>query len=70
MPSEGEAIRAALEAHPGMVTVKVTGNAHSAASLMIMAADRIEMSAGSLMLIHDPSIGAYGNPAIACRLCC
>jgi ATP-dependent protease ClpP protease subunit len=63
MPSEGEAIRAALEAHPGMVTVKVTGNAHSAASLMIMAADRIEMSAGSLMLIHDPSIGAYGNPA-------
>ena len=63
MPSEGEAIRAALEAHTGMVTVKVTGNAHSAASLMIMAADRIEMSAGSLMLIHDPSIGAYGNPA-------
>lgn len=63
MPSEGEAIRAAFEAHPGNVTVKVTGNAHSAASLMIMSADHIEMSAGSLMLIHDPSTGAYGNPA-------
>lgn len=61
-PSEGEAIRAALEAHPGKVTVKVTGNAHSAASLMIMSADRIEMSAGSLMLVHDPSAPAYGNP--------
>lgn len=62
-PSEGEAIRAALEAHPGNVTVKVTGNAHSAASLMIMAADHIEMSAGSLMLIHDPSVATHGNPA-------
>lgn len=63
MPSEGEAIRAALEAHPGRVTVKVTGNAHSAASLMIMSADHIEMSAGSLMLIHDPSVYASGNAA-------
>lgn len=63
MPSEGEAIRAALEAHPGQVTVKVTGNAHSAASLMIMSADHIEMSAGSLMLIHDPSVYAGGNAA-------
>lgn len=64
MPSEGEAIRAAMEAHPGKVTVKITGNAHSAASLMIMAADHIEMSAGSLMLIHDPSRPAYGTPAM------
>lgn len=63
MPSEGEAIRAAIAAHPGKVTARVTGNAHSAASLMIMSADKIEMSAGSLMLVHDPSSGAYGNPA-------
>lgn len=62
-PSEGEAIRAAFAAHPGKVTVKVTGNAHSAASLMIMSADHIEMSAGSLMLVHDPSSSAYGNPS-------
>jgi len=62
-PCEGEAIRAALEAHPGKVTVKVTGSAHSAASLMIMSADHIEMSAGSLMLIHDPSTYVIGTPA-------
>lgn len=63
VPSEGEAIRAAFEAYPGEVTIKITGNAHSAASLMVMSADQIEMSAGSLMLIHDPSMSAYGNPA-------
>lgn len=62
-PSEGEAIRAAFEAHPGNVMVKVTGNAHSAASLMIMGATEVEMSAGSLMLIHDPSTVVSGNPA-------
>ena len=62
-PSEGEAIRAALEAHPGKVTVVVTGNAHSAASLMIMSADVIRMSAGSLMLIHDPYTCDCGTAA-------
>jgi len=61
-PTEGEAMRAAIEAHPGKVTVLVTGAAHSAASLMVMGADRIEMSAGSLMLVHDPGRGAWGNP--------
>lgn len=62
-PFEGEAVRAAFESHPGKVMVKVQGAAHSAASLMVMGADRIEMSAGSLMLIHDPSTGVWGNPA-------
>jgi len=62
MPSEGEAIRAAFAGYDGRVNVFVTGNAHSAASLMIMGADNIEMSAGSLMLIHDPSQMARGNP--------
>ncbi|MEY8143022.1 ATP-dependent Clp protease proteolytic subunit [Falsihalocynthiibacter sp. CO-5D18] len=62
-PEEGEAIRAALMAHPGKVTVKIAGAAHSAASLMIMGADDIEMSAGSTMLIHDPSADTYGNAA-------
>jgi len=62
MPSEGEAIRAAFAGYDGRVNVFVTGNAHSAASLMIMGADNIEMSAGSLMLIHDPSQMAHGTP--------
>lgn len=62
-PVEGEAMRAAIEAHPHKVTAKIQGAAHSAASLMVMGADWIEMSAGSLMLIHDPSTFIGGNPA-------
>jgi ATP-dependent protease ClpP protease subunit len=62
-PVEGEAIRAAFEAHQGKITVMIQGAAHSAASLMVMGADEIEMSAGSLMLIHDPSTRVFGNPA-------
>ncbi|NVK57320.1 MAG: Clp protease ClpP [Alteromonadaceae bacterium] len=54
-PYEGEAIRSAFEAHRGRVTVIVGGVAASAASLMIMSADRIEMSAGSFLMIHNPS---------------
>lgn len=54
-PTEGEAIRSMLVAHPGKVTVRVAGDAASAASLMIMGADRIEMSQGSIIMIHDPS---------------
>lgn len=54
-PFEGEAIRVALAAHPGRVRVIVGGIAASAASLMIMSAERIEASAGSFIMIHDPS---------------
>jgi ATP-dependent protease ClpP protease subunit len=62
-PVEAEAMRAAFEAYPGKITALIQGAAHSAASLMVMGAAEIEMSAGSLMLIHDPSTGVYGNPA-------
>ncbi|MBR9893326.1 hypothetical protein GYB14_16630 [bacterium] len=60
-PYEGEAIRAAFEAHKGRVTVIVGGVAASAASLMIMSADRIEMTAGSFLMIHNPSRALYGT---------
>lgn len=60
-PYEGEAIRAAFEAHKGAVTVVVGGVAASAASLMIMSADRIEMTAGSLLMIHNPASCLCGN---------
>jgi ATP-dependent protease ClpP protease subunit len=58
---EGEAARVMLVGHKGKVTVHITGNAHSAASLMAMGADEIVMSMGSLMLIHDPSAGYFGT---------
>lgn len=61
-PHEGEAVRATIEAHPGKVTVIVAGLAASATSLLIMAADRIEVTAGSFIMIHDPSTCICGNP--------
>ena len=62
-PFEGEAIRAALEAHPANVEIRIEGIAASAASLIAMGGDRILMSAGSLMMIHDPSSCICGNEA-------
>lgn len=62
-PYEGEAIRAAIEAHRGRVTVIVGGIAASAASLMIMSATRIEMTAGSFLMIHNPSSCVCGTPS-------
>lgn len=52
---EGAAIYAALKRHDGNVTVMVEGVAASAASLLAMAGDEIVMTAGSLMMIHDPA---------------
>ena len=62
-PTEGEAIRAMLAGHDGEVTVKVAGDAMSAASLMIKGADIIEMSEGSIFMIHDPSALTFGDEA-------
>ena len=62
-PMSGEAIRAALADHAGTVTVQVRGEAMSAASLLIMGADRIEVTAGSVIMIHDPSTITIGTAA-------
>ena len=62
-PVSGEAIRVLMSVHPGDVTVRIAGDAASAASLMIMGATRIEMSAGSVLMIHDPSTMTFGDVA-------
>lgn len=62
-PTAGEAIRVMLAGHEGGVTVKVAGDASSAASLLIMGAHRIEVSAGSVLMIHDPSTFTFGDEA-------
>ena len=62
-PIQGEAIRVMLKEHGGKVTVKVAGDASSAASMMIMGADEILVSLGSVVMIHDPSTCAFGNSA-------
>ncbi len=50
-----------LVAYPGKVNITVSGTAASAATVLCMAADRLEMTPGSLWMIHDPSIVAIGN---------
>lgn len=58
---DGIAIHSLLKSHPGKVTVIVDAAAFSAASLIAMAGDQILMRTGSLMMIHDPSIGVFGT---------
>jgi len=50
-----------IVAYPGMVSITVSGTAASAATVLAMAADRLEMTSGSLWMIHDPSLIAFGN---------
>lgn len=57
----GAGIYNALKEHKGKVTVKVDGKAMSAASVIAMAGDEVQMSPGSIMMIHNPLTGVYGN---------
>lgn len=50
-----------IAAYPGKVNITVSGTAASAATVLCMAADHLEMTPGSLWMIHDPSIMAIGN---------
>lgn len=50
---EGVAIYNLLREHPAAVTVKVMGLAASAASVIAMAGDRIEMGIGTFLMIHN-----------------
>lgn len=50
-----------IRAYPGSVRITVSGTAASAATMLCMAADRLEMTPGSLFMIHDPSMMAFGN---------
>lgn len=58
---EAVAMMAALDGFKGTVTAYVDGLAASAASSLIMSADRIVMAEGSMLMIHDPYAFAVGN---------
>lgn len=60
---EGIAIYNALRNHPARVTAYVDGVAASIASVIAMAADTVEMSPNSTMMIHDASSATAGNAA-------
>jgi len=58
---EGFAIYNLLRAHQGEVTVKVVGMAASAASLVAMAGDRIEVARAGFLMIHNTWAAVIGN---------
>lgn len=58
---EGMAIYNLLRDHGGEVTVKVIGLAASAASVIAMAGDRVEVARAGFLMIHNAWIGAWGN---------
>lgn len=59
--SEGAAIHALLSARSGVTNIVIEGIAASAASLIAMAGETVTMSAGSVMMIHDPSGYTFGT---------
>ena len=50
-----------LRDYPGKVTVKIDGLAASAASVVAMAGDTVQMVPTALMMIHNPSTVAWGD---------
>lgn len=54
----------AIHHYPGKVYLVISGTAASAATVVAMAADRLEMTPGSLFMIHDPMLAAFGNEAV------
>jgi ATP-dependent protease ClpP protease subunit len=58
---EGIAIYNVLREHPQPITVKVMGIAASAASVIAMAGNTLEIGAASFLMIHNCSVFAAGN---------
>jgi ATP-dependent protease ClpP protease subunit len=58
---EGVAIYNQLREHPARVTVKVMGLAASAASLIAMAGDEIQIGRGAFLMVHNAWAQAVGN---------
>lgn len=58
---EGIAIYNVLREHPQPITVKVMGMAASAASIIAMAGDTVEIGTASFIMIHNCWVLAMGN---------
>lgn len=58
---DGSEIYTTLKDYPGNVTVKIVGLAASAASFIAMAGNKVLMSPTAQIMIHNASVGAYGD---------
>ncbi len=54
-------IYSALMDYPGEITVKISGLAASAASVVAMAGNKVEMAATSMIMVHNPATTVYGD---------
>lgn len=54
------AIYTRLKEHKAKITVKIDGWCASAATIIAMAGDSIEISVGGIFMIHDPAAGILG----------
>jgi ATP-dependent Clp protease protease subunit len=61
MVFEAQAIKTALEQHPARVIAHVDGQACSAASVLMLAGDEIEIAPGGFAMIHNPTTLAWGD---------
>ncbi|MGV1793859.1 head maturation protease, ClpP-related [Rhizobium sp. A37_96] len=63
-----EAIFTILSMSPAQITARIEGLAASAATLIAMAADRVEIASNGFMLIHEPYSGGAGGTADELRI--
>lgn len=60
---EGVAIKNLLDSYEGTVNIKIDGLAASAASVIALAGQSVEMADGAMLMIHDPWDVTVGNEA-------
>lgn len=58
---EGIAIHNILKSHPAKVKMRIEGVAASAASVVLMAGDEVEIPTNAMIMIHDPATFAFGG---------
>lgn len=58
---EGIAIYNLLKNYSGKVTICIDGYAASAASIIAMAADELIMGLGTMLMVHEASVGVWGT---------
>ncbi len=58
---EGLAIHGMLVNHPARVTANVDGMAASIASIVVMAANTVQIAENGFIMIHNPSAAAFGS---------
>lgn len=56
-----QAIYSSLKHHPAKINVYIDGIAASAATIIMMAGDRIIMPENAMIMVHNPLINIFGN---------